>query len=127
MSGGCLPCPGTTCCSLTSIRRGTSRKTLGDTDTEIDDAGKALAGALAFGGAPAAVTVRPNLDVLVGGYHLNAAAAALTNMASRDSRSARLALAEILAPLVLQSHLWLVSAGSVVALAGPVLVAASPG
>jgi len=30
-------------------------------------------------------------------------------------------------PLVLQSHLWLVSAGSVVALAGPVLVAASPG
>ena len=31
------------------------------------------------------------------------------------------------ARLVLQSHLWLVSAGSVVALAGPVLVAASPG
>ncbi len=30
-------------------------------------------------------------------------------------------------PLVLQSHLWLVSSGSVVALAGPVLVAASPG
>lgn len=79
--------------------QGNLAEDLGYTDTEIDDAGKALAGALAFGGAPAAVTVRPNLDVLVGGYHLNAAAAALTNMASRDSRSARLALAEILAPL----------------------------
>lgn len=79
--------------------QGNLAEDLGYTDADTDDSGKALAGALAFGGAPTPVTVRPNLDVLVGGYHLNAAAAALTNMASRDPRAARLALAEILSPI----------------------------
>jgi len=80
--------------------QGNLAEDLGYTDSETDDAGKALAGALAFGGTPAPVTdVRPHLDVLVGGYHLNAAAAALTNKAGRDPRAAQLALAEILTPI----------------------------
>lgn len=80
--------------------QGNLAEDLGYTDRETDDAGKALAGALAFGGTPAPVIdVRPHLDVLVGGYHLNAAAAALTNKAGRDPRAAQLALAEILTPI----------------------------
>ncbi len=80
--------------------QGNLAEDLGYTASETDDAGKALAGALAFGDTPAPVVdVRPHLDVLVGGYHLNAAAAALTNKAGRDPRAAQLALAEIPTPI----------------------------
>lgn len=66
-------------------------------DPQTDDGGQALAAALAFGGTPTPVAqVRPNLDVLVGGYHLNGAAAALTQKAGRNAAEAQLALAEIL-------------------------------
>lgn len=69
-------------------------------DPERDDSGHALAAALAFGGTPSPVAnVRPNLDVLVGGYHLNGAAAALTQKAGRNSAEAQLALAEILSTI----------------------------
>lgn len=79
--------------------QGNLAEDLGYTDAPDDDAGKALAGALAFGGPAAPVLdVRPHLDVLIGGFHLNAAAAALTNRSGRDPRGARLALAEILTP-----------------------------
>lgn len=97
--GGLYAGSGYHCLLVDLDPQGNLAEDLGYTDTDNDDSGKALAGALAFGGTPTPVTVRPNLDVLVGGYHLNAAAAALTNMASRDSRAARLALAEILTPL----------------------------
>lgn len=70
----------------------------GYTETESDDHGQGLAAALAFGqpGRPLE-GVRPNLDVLVGGHHLDAAAAALA--AAKDQTAARLALARVLEPL----------------------------
>ncbi len=62
----------------------------GYTEGEADDQGQALAAALAFGQAAAPRRdVRTNLDVFVGGYHLDAAALA----AAKDQVGARLALA----------------------------------
>ncbi|MGI8418005.1 MAG: ParA family protein [Nakamurella sp.] len=80
--------------------QGNLAEDLGYTDSDTDDAGQALAGALAFGYAAAPIIdVRERLDVLIGGHHLNAAAAALTNKAGRDPRGAQLALAEVLLPI----------------------------
>ncbi|MBX9244637.1 ParA family protein [Actinotalea ferrariae] len=78
--------------------QGNLAEDLGYTGTDVDDEGQALAAALAFGQPGHPVTdVRPNLDVLIGGHHLDAAAAALS--AAKDQAAARLALARVLEPL----------------------------
>ncbi|WP_250444006.1 ParA family protein [Actinotalea sp. C106] len=70
----------------------------GYTSTDVDDQGQALAGSLAFGqAARPAHAVRTNLDVLVGGHHLDVAAASLA--AAKDQSAARLSLARLLEPI----------------------------
>ncbi|MFC7164497.1 ParA family protein, partial [Aquipuribacter hungaricus] len=78
--------------------QGNLAEDFGYTQGEADDQGQSLAAALAFG-QPATPRrdVRPRLDVFVGGYHLDAAAAALA--AAKDQVGARLALARVLEPL----------------------------
>ena len=78
--------------------QGNLAEDFGYTEGEADDQGQSLAAALAFG-QPAAPArdVRTNLDVFVGGYHLDAAAAALA--AAKDQVGARLALARVLEPI----------------------------
>jgi cellulose biosynthesis protein BcsQ len=78
--------------------QGNLAEDFGYTGEEKDDQGRALAGALVFGQAVTPLLdVRPKLDVLVGGHHLDAAAAGLS--AAKDQTSARLSLASVLAPL----------------------------
>lgn len=78
--------------------QGNLAEDFGYTEGEADDQGQALAAALAFGQAAAPRRdVRTNLDVFVGGYHLDAAAAALA--AAKDQVGARLALARVLEPI----------------------------
>lgn len=87
--------------------QGNIAEDLGYTGDERNDQGRALAAALAFGAAGQPLRdVRPNLDVLVGGHHLDAAAAALG--AAKDQSEARLALARILEPLAEQYELVLI-------------------
>ena len=70
----------------------------GYTNDERDDSGRALAGSLAFGQPAAPVRdIRANLDVLIGGHHLDVAAASLA--AAKDQTAARLALARALEPI----------------------------
>ncbi|MDO1481529.1 ParA family protein [Rhodococcus ruber] len=83
--------------------QGNVAEDLGYTNTELDDEGRNLAQALAFGGPLEPVRdVRPNLDVAPGGHHLEAATAALTSRASKDPAGAKLALAMALAPIAHQ-------------------------
>ncbi len=78
--------------------QGNLAEDFGYTGDPIDDQGRALAQALAFGQpAQPAVGVRNNLDVLIGGHHLDVAAASLA--AAKDQVAARLSLATLLAPL----------------------------
>ena len=69
-------------------------------DSDRDDDGKGLAQSLMFDAPLRPLkNVRPNLDVIPGGSHLDYAAAALVSMAGKDSRKAKLALASALSPL----------------------------
>ena len=78
--------------------QGNLAEDLGYTGTDVDDEGQALSAALAYGQEARPVeAVRPNLDVLIGGHHLDVAAAALS--VAKDQTKARLALAHILEPL----------------------------
>lgn len=62
------------------------------------DGGRSLAASLCFGGEPDLLTgVRPNLDVIAGGPHLDDAAAFLGAKAQKDRDAAQLALAKLLA------------------------------
>lgn len=80
--------------------QGNLAEELGYTNAEINDDGLALARALAFGGGVEPVAgVREGLDVLVGGPHLDMAAAGLTMKAQKDPTGAKLALAVALTPL----------------------------
>lgn len=82
---------------------------LGYTGSALDDNGLALAQALAFGGDLQPVMgVRPQLDVLVGGAQLDMAAAGLTMRANKDPRTAKLVLAQGLAPLAANYDLILI-------------------
>lgn len=89
--------------------QGNLAEELGYTATDRDDGGRALAQALAFGGAfEPSRDVRPNLDVLVGGAQLDMAAAGLTMKAQKDPAGAKLALAEGLAPIAAEYDLVLI-------------------
>lgn len=90
--------------------QGNLAEDLGFTDNdEINDDGEALSLGLAYGRpVEPARSVRPNLDVLVGGHHLDSAAAALIARAGKDHNGARLALAKLLTPLADQYDLVLI-------------------
>ncbi|BCW12832.1 hypothetical protein NtRootA2_41140 (plasmid) [Arthrobacter sp. NtRootA2] len=69
----------------------------------VDDDGLGMAQSLMFGAPLApAKDIRPNLDVVPGGSHLDQAAAGLVSLAGKDGRKAKLALAEALSPLASQ-------------------------
>lgn len=76
---------------------------LGYAETERDDDGEALSKALIFGEEPKPVKdVRPNLDVLPGGRHLDAVSSTMQPRFAkpgRDGKAARLALASALAQI----------------------------
>jgi chromosome partitioning protein len=98
--GGLLAASGYRVLLVDMDPQGNLAEDLGYTGTTIDDSGHALAASLTFGGPLApAPDVRPNLDVLIGGHHLDAAAAALSSRASKDTRGARLILAQLLAAI----------------------------
>ena len=98
--GGLLAASGYRVLLVDMDPQGNLAEDLGYTGTPIDDAGQALAASLTFGGPLTPTTeVRPNLDVLIGGHHLDSAAAALSSRASKDTRGARLALAQLLSAI----------------------------
>jgi chromosome partitioning protein len=89
--------------------QGNLAEDLGYTGSELNDDGLALAQALSFGqGATPARDVRPNLDVFIGGHHLDAAAATLSARTSKDPDEARLALARVLEPIAGEYDLVLI-------------------
>jgi chromosome partitioning protein len=106
--GGMLAASGSRVLLVDMDPQGNLAEELGYTGSDVDDGGLALAQALAFG-APAAPVrdVRPGLDVLVGGPQLDMAAAGLTMKAHKDARTAKTALASVLAPLAVDYDLIL--------------------
>lgn len=77
--------------------QGNIAEDFGYTDSEANDEGAALSAALMFGNLPAVVQeVRPNLDVLMGGEHLDSASAGLAAKQTKDPEGSKLALARIL-------------------------------
>lgn len=80
--------------------QGNLAEDLGYTGTDVDDEGRNLAQALAFGEPLTPIRdVRPNLDVAAGGSHLETATAALTSKSSKDPAGAKLSLAIALEPI----------------------------
>lgn len=80
--------------------QGNLAEDLGYSNAEYNDDGQELAKGLSFGGdAQPVKDIRPGLDVLIGGYHLDQAAAALVARSAKDSDRARLALATLLQPI----------------------------
>lgn len=80
--------------------QGNLAEDLGYTGHDTDDEGVSLSKALMFGGAAVPVTsVRENLDVLPGGPALERATAGLAVQANKDPDGAKLALANVLAPI----------------------------
>ncbi len=77
--------------------QGNLAEDFGYTDDPRNDEGQALSSALVFGGQPAVVeAIRPNLDVLMGGEHLDSASAGLAAKQGKDAEGSKLALARIL-------------------------------
>ncbi|MFK4637225.1 ParA family protein [Paenarthrobacter histidinolovorans] len=67
---------------------------------KVDDDGMGMAQSLMFGAPLMPVKdIRPNLDVVPGGLHLDQAAAGLVSLAGKDARRAKLALAAALSPV----------------------------
>lgn len=80
--------------------QGNLAEDLGYSNAAYNDEGQELAKGLSFGGVVTPISnVRPNLDVLTGGWHLDQAAAALVAQSTKNSDGARLALAKLLAPI----------------------------
>lgn len=95
--GGLLAANGSRVLLVDLDPQGNLGEDLGYTGTPIDDRGEALATALVSSSPvhPHA-DVRPNLDVLVGGAHMDAAAAGLTIKSQDDPLGAKTALATAL-------------------------------
>jgi chromosome partitioning protein len=107
--GGLLAAGGSRVLLVDMDPQGNLGEELGYTATHADDQGRALAQALTFGGVPTPVSnVRDSLDVLVGGAHLDTAAAALTMKAQKDPETAKLALAHALTGIVDEYDLVLI-------------------
>ncbi|WP_435528053.1 ParA family protein [Microbacterium aurantiacum] len=77
--------------------QGNLAEDFGYSEDERNDEGAALSASLMFGN-PARVVegIRPNLDVLMGGEHLDSASAGLASKQSKDIGASKLALARIL-------------------------------
>lgn len=98
--GGMLAASGYRVLLVDMDPQGNLAEELGYTGTDINDDGMALAQTLVFGSpAQPAVGIRENLDVLVGGSHLDMAAAGLTMKAQKDPMAAKTALAKALEPM----------------------------
>jgi chromosome partitioning protein len=93
--GGMLAASGYRVLLVDMDPQGNLAEELGYTDAEANDDGMALAQTLVFGAdAKPALGIRENLDVLMGGSHLDMAAAGLTLKAQKDPASAKAALAQ---------------------------------
>ncbi len=92
--GGMLAASGYRVLLVDMDPQGNLAEELGYTDAAVNDDGMALAQTLVFASDPKpAVGVRENLDVLMGGSHLDMAAAGLTLKAQKDPAAAKGALA----------------------------------
>ncbi|WP_104181672.1 ParA family protein [Arthrobacter sp. B0490] len=93
--GGMLAASGYRVLLVDMDPQGNLAEELGYTDSEANDDGMALAQTLVFAAeAKPARGIRENLDVLMGGSHLDMAAAGLTLKAQKDPASAKAALAQ---------------------------------
>ncbi len=83
---------------------------LGITGTEVDDEGLSFARALSYpeGAELPRTRVRPDLDLVVGGHHLEGASATLVAKSSKDPHGAALSLAELIQPLALEYDMILI-------------------
>ena len=73
-------------------------------DTAVDDDGKALSKAINYGEAPTPINVRPNVDVLMGGSHLELIRSSITPGGRRNGGAdPRLTIAEMLVALDVDS------------------------
>lgn len=98
--GGMLAASGYRVLLVDMDPQGNLAEELGYTRKPVNDDGLALSRTLASGAAAQPVAgIRPNLDVLIGGSHLDAAAAGLTLKARKDPPAAKAVLAEALAPV----------------------------
>jgi len=80
--------------------QGNLAEDFGYSEDPRNDEGKSLAAALMLGTDPVAIRgIRPNLDILVGGEHLDTAAAGLAAMQGKDPDRSKLALARALEKL----------------------------
>lgn len=92
--GGMLAASGYRVLLVDMDPQGNLAEELGYTDAEANDDGMALAQTLVFAAdAKPALGIRENLDVLMGGSHLDMAAAGLTLKAQKDPAAAKGALA----------------------------------
>lgn len=92
--GGMLAASGYRVLLVDMDPQGNLAEELGYTDAAVNDDGMALAQTLVFASDPKpAIGVRENLDVLMGGSHLDMAAAGLTLKAQKDPAAAKGALA----------------------------------
>lgn len=98
--GGMLAASGYRVLLVDMDPQGNLAEELGYTDSDANDDGMALAQTLVFGtAAQPALNIRENLDVLIGGSHLDMAAAGLTLKAQKDPIAAKAALATSLQEL----------------------------
>ena len=98
--GGMLAASGYRILLIDMDPQGNLAEELGYTDAQVNDDGLALAQTLAFGSdAKPVADIRHNLDVLIGGSHLDMAAAGLTMKSQKDPRAAKAALAAAIQPL----------------------------
>ncbi|NKX54778.1 ParA family protein [Arthrobacter mobilis] len=98
--GGMLAASGYRVLLVDMDPQGNLAEELGYTNKPVNDDGLALSRTLASGSAAKPATgIRGNLDVLMGGAHLDKAAAGLTMKARKDPSAAKSALANALAPL----------------------------
>ncbi|MEV7649062.1 ParA family protein [Arthrobacter sp. NPDC089319] len=97
--GGMLAASGYRVLLVDMDPQGNLAEELGYTASDVNDDGLGLAQTLAFGSElKPVVGIRENLDVLVGGSHLDMAAAGLTMKAQKDPQGAKAALAAALGP-----------------------------
>lgn len=98
--GGLLAASGYKVLLVDMDPQGNLAEDLGYSNAEYNDDGAELAKGLSFGGHPQPVKdIREGLDVLIGGYHLDQAAAALVAQSAKNFDKARLALATLLQPI----------------------------
>lgn len=91
--GGMLAASGYKVLLIDMDPQGNLAEELGYTNEEINDDGLGLAQTLVFGAEPSrAIAVRENLDVLIGGSHLDMAAAGLTTKTNKDPDGAKRSL-----------------------------------